>query len=172
MIVEEEPILLHEADLMLAILRAAREAPASLDDAQTVLLAHLAAAREPLPAWFEAELRRRLGRAQARLAGARAIACPNGERYELTPRGSMLLETHPGGVDQSVLLGFPEFQAYLAAQARAEPKEDPHLPAFEAGVRAFNEGLAFADNPFASDSADHLAWECGWSEARDGAMGR
>jgi restriction system protein len=60
----------------------------------------------------------------------------------------------------------------VAAQRRPEPKEDPHLSAFEAGLRAFNEGQSFGDNPHPTDSADHLAWECGWSEARDGAMRR
>jgi restriction system protein len=168
--VDEEPVLLHEADLMLAILYAARERPAGLSDALTVLLAHLATARESVPAWFESELRRRLGRALDRLAGAKAITCLNGDRYELTECGTMLLTRHPGGVDQSVLLSFPEFRAYVAAQRRTEPKEDPHLPAFEAGLRAFDEGQTLVDNPHPTDSADHLAWECGWSEARDGAM--
>ena len=172
MVVDEEPILLHEADLMLAILRAAHESPATLPDAYMALLAHLAAAHESVPAWFESELRRRLGRALDRLAGAKAIACLDSERYELTERGLMLLRKHPAGVDQSVLLTFPEFRAYVAAQQRAEPKEDPHLSAFEAGLRAFNEGQGLADNPYSSDTADHLGWECGWSEARDGAMRR
>ncbi len=169
---DEEPILLHEADLMLAILRAAHDGPASLPDAFTLLVAHLAAAREPVPAWFEIELRRRLGRALDRLAGAEAITCHHGGHYELTDRGTMLLTSHPGGIDQSVLLTFPEFRAYVAAQRRPEPKEDPHLPAFEGGLRAFNEGQSHADNPHPFDSADHLAWECGWSEARDGATRR
>jgi restriction system protein len=172
LVVDEEPVLLHEADLMLAILRAAHEGPAGLPGALTVLLDHLAAAREPVPAWFEVELRRRLGKAIDRLAGAGAITCLDGEGFELTDRGALLLANHPGGVDQSVLLAFPEFRAYVAAQRRPEPKEDPHLSAFEAGLRAFNEGQSFGDNPHPTDSADHLAWECGWSEAREGGARR
>ena len=46
---DDEPALLHEPDLMLAILRAAHQAPASLDDAMARLHANLAAAHEPLP---------------------------------------------------------------------------------------------------------------------------
>ena len=85
-------------------------------------------------------VRRRLGKAIDRLAGAGAITYLDSEGFELTDRGAVLLANHPGGVDQSVLLTFPEFRAYVAAQRRPEPKEDPHLSAFEAGLRAFNEG--------------------------------
>ncbi|MDP9143152.1 MAG: hypothetical protein M3N43_00365, partial [Actinomycetota bacterium] len=44
---DDEPALLHEPDLMLAILRAAHRAPAGLDDAMVRLHANLAAAHEP-----------------------------------------------------------------------------------------------------------------------------
>ena len=92
---DEEPVLLHEADLMLAILRAAHKGPAGLPEAQAVLLDHLAAAREPLPAWFEVELRRRLGKAIDRLAGAGAITCLDGEGFELPTGGPCSSPTTP-----------------------------------------------------------------------------
>ena len=59
---DDEPALLHEPDLMLAILRAARQGPAGLDDAMARLHANFAAADEPLPE-PEGDLRRRLERA-------------------------------------------------------------------------------------------------------------
>lgn len=58
---DDEPVLPHEPDLMLAILRAAHQAPASLDDAMARRRANLAAAHEPLPE-PEDDLRRRLER--------------------------------------------------------------------------------------------------------------
>jgi hypothetical protein len=47
--------------------------------------------------------------------------------------------------------------------------DDPRPAAYDAGLQAFGEGRALDANPFASDTPDHLAWENGWSEARDGA---
>ena len=46
--VDDEPALLHQPDLMLAILRAAHHAPASLHDVMAQLPSNLAAAHEPL----------------------------------------------------------------------------------------------------------------------------
>jgi hypothetical protein len=34
-------------------------------------------------------------------------------------------------------------------------------------MQAFAERRSIAENPHAFDSVDHLAWECGWSEARE-----
>ena len=54
---DDEAALLHEPDLMLAILRAACQEPAGLDDALARLRAHLAVLHEPLPAEDEGDLR-------------------------------------------------------------------------------------------------------------------
>ena len=151
---DDEPALLHEPDLMLAVLRAARQGPAGLDDAMARLQANLAAAHEPPPG-PGGDLRRRLERAALLLRGADAIAPAGDDRFRLTARGARLL------------LAFPEFRAFLAALHPHRSKGDPHPRAFEAGLQAFAEGRSLADNPHASDSADHLAWECGWSEARE-----
>ena len=163
---DDEPALLHEPNLMLAILRAAHQAPAGLDDAMTRLHANLDAAHEPLPE-PEGDLRRRLEGAALLLRGADAIAPAGGDRFRLTPRGARLLADHQDGVDESVLLAFPEFRAFLTALSPKRYEDDPRLPAFQAGMQAFAQGRSFADNPHAFDSVDHLAWECGWSEARE-----
>ncbi|MEK0084548.1 hypothetical protein [Benzoatithermus flavus] len=168
---DAEPILLHEPDFMLAVLRAAREGPARLDDAVARLRAHLAAAGEPL-ALAPEELTRRFEEAARLLEGACAIVPADDGRYRLTPRGVRLLAEHPDGIDQSVLRTFPEFRAFMATTSRPGPEDDPRLPAFHAGMQAFAERRALSDNPFASDTPDHLAWECGWSEARDEALRR
>jgi ribosome modulation factor len=155
---------------MLAILRAARQGPAGLDDAMARLRANLAMAHEPL-AEPEGDLRRRLERA-ALLRGAEAIASVGEDCFRLTARGHRLLAEHPDGVDESVLCAFPEFRAFVAALSPHRSEDDPRQPAFQAGMQAFAEGRSIADNPHAFDSADHLAWECGWSEAREASGDR
>ena len=162
---DDEPALLHEPDLMLAILRSARQGPAGLDDAMARLHANLVAAHEPRPE-PESDLRRRLEHAALLLRGADAIA-PAGDRFRLTARGARLLADHPDGVDVSVLLAFSEFRAFVTALNPHRSEDDPRLPAFQAGMQAFAEGRSIADNPHAFDTVDHLAWECGWSEARE-----
>lgn len=162
---EDEDLLLQEPDLMLALLRAARRAPEVLDDAVARLLANLAAAGAPPPA--PDELRARLQEAAGLLVGAGALAIAGDDHYGITARGTALLAEYPDGVDQSVLHRFPEFRAYVAEHSHHEEPEDVRLPAFEAGMRAFTRGAGNDANPHALDSADHLAWECGWSDARD-----
>lgn len=163
---EDEDLLLQEPDLMLALLRAARRAPAVLDDAVARLLANLAAAGAPPPPAPD-ELRARLQEAAGLLVGAGALAIAGDDHYGITARGTALLAEYPDGVDQSVLHRFPEFRAYVAEHSHHEEPEDVRLPAFEAGMRAFARGAGNDANPHALDSADHLAWECGWSDARD-----
>jgi restriction system protein len=163
---DDEPALLHEPDLMLAILRAAHHAPASLDDAMARLQANLAAAHEPLTE-PEGDLRCRLERAALLLQGADAIAPVGDDRFRLTTRGARLLAEHADGVDDSVLCAFPEFRVFLTRLSPKRFEDDPRLPAFQAGEQALAEGRSIADNPHAFDSVDHLAWECGWSEARE-----
>ena len=163
---DEEPALLHEPDLMLAVLRAAGQGAAGPEEAAARLVANLAAAGEAAPA-DPADLRRRLERAADLLAGAGALSPAGGGRFRLTRCGALLLAEHPDGVDVSVLEGLPVFRALVAGRARRRPADDPCLPAYEAGVRAFAVGRPLDANPHDDDSADHLGWENGWCEACD-----
>jgi hypothetical protein len=163
---EDEHVLLHEPDLMLALLRVGSQHPARLEDALQRLLANRATAQEPPPADL-ADLRRRLEQAASLLMVVRAIAPTGPEQFQLTDRGHRLLADHPDGVDASVLRHFPEFRAWLAARQPGEPDDDPRLPAYTAGLRAFGDGRSITDNPHPFDHPDHLAWENGWSSARD-----
>ena len=72
------------------------------------LHANLAAAHEPL-AEPEGDLRRRLERAALLLRGADAIALAGDDRFQLSARGSRLLDEHADGVDKSLLCAFPCF---------------------------------------------------------------
>ena len=66
---DDDPAMLHEPDLMLTILRAALQGPASIDDAMVRLQANLAAAHEPLPE-PEGDLRRRRSNVRRCFSGA------------------------------------------------------------------------------------------------------
>ncbi len=166
---DDEPILLHEPDLMLALLRSASEGPAGIETALARLVQTRAVAGEPPPAVPD-ELRQRLRDAAELLVGAEALTLAGDDRFQLTGRGARLLADYPDGVDQSVLHAFPEFRAYVAARLRQAPPDDPRLQVYDAGMQAHGLGLGNDANPHALDSADHLAWECGWSEARDRAQ--
>jgi restriction system protein len=189
---DDEPILLHETNLMLAILRASREGPAGLEAVMARLEANLAAAWEPAPT-DRGDLERRLREACRLLEAARALAPAGPDRYRLTARGEGLLAEHPDGVDQSVLGRFAEFRRFLVERTRgtermggprqsgpyqqvgpwqAEPNpvgshDDPRLDAYTDGMQAYREGKPLDANPYADDSNGHLGWENGWSEARD-----
>lgn len=163
---DDEPILLHEPDLMLAILRAAWRHPAGLDDALAELRSYRLAAGEPEPPDKD-DLLRRLTEAVEYLEAAQAIAADGPERYRLTERGRRLIAEHPDGVDASVLHAFPEFRRFIAARGGGRPEDDPRLPAYTQGLEAFAHGQPIEANPHPDESSDHLAWESGWTEGRD-----
>lgn len=161
---DERP-LLHEPDLMLAILRVAAQ-EGTLDDCIAHLRSLLRLAKEPAPE-DEAGLRARLAEARERLELARLIAPLNGQRFRLTTRGRSVLVENPQGVDDTVLVQFEEFRSAILAE-RSAPSATTSAE-YERGYAAHLAGLGLADNPHAADSAAHLEWENGWSQARDDA---
>jgi restriction system protein len=162
---EERP-LLHEPDLMLAILRVAALGEGTLDDCLAHLRQLLRRAKEPALE-DEHALRARLDEARHRLEQARLIEPVNRERFRITPRGQSVLVENPQGVDDTVLMQFPEFRAAIIPE-HARPAPPATAPAaYERGYTAHLAGLSLADNPYPTDSAGHLEWENGWSQARD-----
>ena len=161
----EEPILLHEQDLMLALLHAGAEGPATIQGAVSRLRGLRASAGETDA--VDSEVMQRLRRAAMTLRAAGALARSDAGTLKITDRGRALLAAHPDGVDETVLMQFAEFRAFIAASGPRGPRDDPRTPAFDAGQRAFAAGEPLTANPFTFDSVDHLAWENGWSEARD-----
>jgi restriction system protein len=167
----EERVLLHEPDLMLAILRVAAqgEGEGTLDACVAHLRALLRLAKEPAPEDEDA-LRVRLDEARQRLQQARLIAPVNGERFRITRRGRSVLVENPRGVDDTVLMQFQEFRAAISAEGEG-PAAPSRAPAdYERGYAAHLAGQGLADNPHPADSAAHLEWENGWSQARDDAQ--
>lgn len=165
----EEPILLHEQDLMLALLHAAAEGPATVQGAVARLRGMRAVAGEADA--VDEEVMRRLRRAALALRAAGALARIETGTLKITERGRELLASSPEGIDETALMRFAEFRAFISGSGSREPRGDPRMPAFDAGQLAFTTGKPLTENPFPFDSVDHLAWENGWSEARDEASG-
>jgi hypothetical protein len=164
--------LLHEPDLMLAVLRVAAVKTGTLDDCIEHLqrLRQSAQIAEPLP---EATVRAMLETAAAKLHRARLIEAPAPGRFRITARGREVLDDNPDGVDDTVLMQLPEFRPVnghpaLAGVARApavaqrSPDSD-----YQRGFEAFLAGVSLADNPHPPDVRAALDWENGWSQARD-----
>ena len=167
----DESPLLHEPDLMLAVLRVAAAKSATLDDCIDHLrtLRKSAEIDEPIP---EAEVRARLRTAQAKLHRAKLIEAPAPGRFRITARGRSVLADNPDGVDDSVLMQLPEFRSANghpvtdAAHRRTPAQRAPNVD-YQRGFEAYLAGVGLADNPHAPDVRAYLDWENGWSQARD-----
>lgn len=169
----DEAPLLHEPDLMLAVLRVAAVKSGTLDDCigHLRMLRRCARVAEPIP---EAEVRAALRTAQAKLQRAKLIEVPEPGRFCITARGQQVLEDNPDGVDDSVLAQLPELRPLNGHHvAEAEPerasivaRQAPNTD-YQRGFEAFLAGVSLADNPHPPDVRACLDWENGWSQARD-----
>lgn len=160
----EEHKLLHFADLALALLKAAQAQAADLGEATRLLALDRRRAGEA-EAIDPAQLHDRLDRARRHLVAARLMDMLDETRFRITPRGRAVLHQHPDGIDDSVLMDFPEFRAWVERIAHHPPPEDSRTREFLRGWSALAEGRDLGDNPFATDTAQHAAWEDGWLEA-------
>jgi restriction system protein len=162
----EESFLLHEPDLMLAVLRVAAAGSGTLDACieQLRRLRRCAQVRELVA---EAEVRARLEGVLEKLARAHLIDQPTAGAWRITPRGRRMLAEHPEGVDDSVLIPFRPVRS--AGEGAAEPHEAPNPPRshYDLGYEAYGSGDGLADNPHPADVRAALDWENGWSQARD-----
>lgn len=160
----EDLKLLHFPDLALALLKAAQAQAAELGAAARLLALDRRRAGEG-EAIDAAELRDRLDRARRHLVAAQLIEMLDETRFRITPRGRAVLHQHPDGIDDSVLMDFPEFRAWVERITRHPPPEDSRTREFLRGWSALAEGRDLGDNPFSPDTAQHGAWEDGWLEA-------
>ena len=172
--------LLHEVDLMLTLLKVATEGPASIEDAAERLKRNLESVGLVVRRCPDAEFQTYLTRARDRLLQAVLLTPLDDGRFAITPRGRQALSDHPGGIDDSVLMNFPEFRAFIEAEAGRPVKrigskdnagdDDPRIVEFDQGYAAFQQGIGLQANPYERDRVMHLAWENGWCEARDDAL--
>jgi hypothetical protein len=159
--------LLNTPNLVAVLLRAAETVPSTIGQAQAALAARLAQAGEH-PPFGPADVAPRLGALLRCLAMARLVSVGEDGSYSLTARGREALDQHPEGFDIADLAIYPEFARHLRAlESRRPQPDDPREGGYDQGFYAYWTGAGPADNPYAPDSADHLAWENGWSEASD-----
>jgi hypothetical protein len=165
--------LLHEPDLMLAVLRVGAAQSGTLDDCidHLRLLRQSAQIDEPIP---EAEVRARLHRVLAKLHRARLIEALAPGRFRITARGRQILADNPDGVDDTVLMRLPEFRSVNGhtdpgASSRSAPVRAERAPTidYHRGYEACLAGANIADNPHPRDVRAYLDWANGWSQARD-----
>lgn len=161
-----EHTLLNRPALMLTVLKTAARGPADRGDCLEALKGELAAVHETMPV-AEQEVLAELDIVVQALSAAALLASAGGDRFTLTRRGHEVLAAHPMGVDDTVLVQFPEYRAFVRRFARHGRRDDPRTPKYDEGLAAYQAGLSLTDNPYQADTIDHLAWENGWSEARD-----
>ena len=158
--------LLNTPNLVVTILRTASEGPATLAACAARLQALLDQAGEHPPFGPE-EVASRLDMLIRYLAEAKLVALGPDGGFTLTDRGRAALEQHPQGFDTADLMAYPEFARYIRGLSLRRRPIDARDGGYDEGYNAYWGGETVADNPFDSDSVDHLAWENGWSEALD-----
>ncbi|TNF20393.1 MAG: hypothetical protein EP318_11045 [Rhodobacteraceae bacterium] len=158
--------LLSTASLTALILHAAGKAPVTLATCSAGLddLFRRANMQPGLP---EDERRVKLARQINHLKIARILEPDAEGRLALTARGREVLDRHPDGLDQTILVTFPEFAAYLHASAHHPAGMDPRVQSYDEGYSAQQDGLPFTANPYSENSVDHQSWENGWMQAQD-----
>lgn len=158
--------LLHEAELMLTLLRVAEDREGRVEDALARLGRGLDRAGEPATL-SAAEITARLEAARLRLCVAGLLCEGGGGGFRISTRGRKVLAEHPDGVDDTVLMQFREFRLWLRQTAEHPPPEDNAGRAYQEGWMAQLAGRPHSDNPYLGDTVRHQAWENGWFEARD-----
>ena len=108
----DEAPLLHEPDLMLAVLRVGSQGDAT----PCACVEHLRRLREQAhepPVVPEADVRAGLEAVMCKLARAKLIERLPQSGFRTTARGREVLAANPRGVDDTVLMQFDEFRAAL-----------------------------------------------------------
>lgn len=172
-----------DALIMLTVMRCAADGDTTMEPVLDRVLSDLRRSGPGAPALKDKdaldELRRRLYWTREHLAAAGVIEITNGDRMRLTERGVSVLAQCPDGVDDSVLMQFPEFRTYIAGlqrqriiAARRVLGGDPASETQE-GFVAFLEGRRAGENPYEADTHMHEAWDEGyWEGAADARVRR
>lgn len=161
--------LLNTPTQTLAILRTAEAGDATIEDFARALESLLAEAHEhpPVP---PSEIRDSLARLAQDLAEARLLA-RKGTQFTLTDRGQAALLAHPEGFARAEMMEYSEFAAFVRERNGPAVGDDPRGTAYDQGFSAGLAGETLEANPHQPDAIDHLAWESGWSEAREETTG-
>lgn len=162
---EEYPLLSYP-DLMLVVLKTAARGQAGVRDCLAALRQLLDAAHEHPPV-REVEILWRLEAAKTYLLKALLLVPAGADDFATTARGRQALAEHPMGVDDTVLMQYPEFRDFIGSLGARSEHDDPRSREFDEGYAAYQDGKMPADNPYEFDRIEHLAWENGWFTARD-----
>lgn len=162
---DEFPLLRYPA-LMVVVLKEGQEGPADLEACvqhvqENLRQAHITASLN------QQDLVERLHRARFHLEKAGLVEPCVGETYRTTQRGKETLCEHPKGVDDSVLMEFPEFRAFVHATSGNRSQFPEGAGEYDQGYEAYLAGRAHTANPYDFDTRAHLSWENGWFEAAD-----
>ena len=157
--------LLNVPNLVVILLRQGA-VPATVADATAALQALLDRTGEH-PPYGRADIAARLGMLVRYLTEARLLAPAGDGAFVTTARGKAALAEHPQGLDTADLMVYPEFARYIGGRDPRRTPLDPRAGGYDQGFAAYWSGDGPPDNPYPPDSADHLAWENGWSEALD-----
>lgn len=167
--------LINLTNIMLAVLKATAERAVTQSDCVERLARSLRQIGED-PESHRPELEDGVGRAVVELSAVGLIEETSAERFGLTPRGRIVLEQHPMGVDETVLAEFREFRDFVkrispsSKEARAEAPTFSATRAYLDGYGTCMAGRPMTENPHPADTADHMAWDAGWFEALDEAL--
>lgn len=156
--------LLNSPHLIGIILRGAGKGEGTMQACLHRLRKLLAQSNEPA-SLGEDEIRAQFERLILHLSKARLINGDAGNGFTLTERGRQALTNSPEGFATADLMAYPEYALFVRTEARSHATSDPHASAFDLGSDAFRSGQSRSDNPYNPDSADHLAWQNGWSSA-------
>jgi len=168
---------LTEPGVMLVALKSCARRPSRPEDCVEQLGRLLRRARRPAPPEVMSVVRERVAAAFRELCIAGLLDPDEDGRYVLTGRGETVLRENPLGVDSSVLMQFPEYRS-RARRPFPFPREEGEdvrivepKAEYDDGYVAYGRGLTLTDNPHEYDTAAHLNWQNGWSQARDEATG-
>lgn len=162
---EDFPLLRYPA-LMVVVLKEGLNGPADHEACvqhvrENLRQAHITASLN------RQDLIERLHRARFHLEKAGLVEACVGETYRTTPRGERTLREHPKGVDDSVLMEFPEFREFVHATSVNRSSSAADMGEYDQGYEAYLSGRPYTSNPYDFDTRAHLNWENGWFEAAD-----
>lgn len=159
--------LLNTPNMVVVVLREAATGATTLD-ACALSLRQLLDRADEHPPFGPEDVASRLETVVGYLDEAKLIVATENGGFRITDRGAAALRDHPSGLDTADLMHYPEFAAYIRAlEARRSEATATPAGGYDQGFYAYWTGETPADNPYPPDSADHLAWENGWSEALD-----
>ncbi len=156
--------LLNSPHLVGLILRSAAKGEGTIDACIGRLRTLLDQSKEE-STLDEADARARFERLVLHLSKAKLLESHAAQGFKITERGRQALAASPEGFATADLMAYPEYALFVRNEARSQTTSDPHASAFDLGADAFRKGLSRSNNPYNPDSADHLAWQNGWSSA-------